>query len=222
MRSDRPSPWRSPAQATRSLGVLALGLSLVSAPPAGARELIDRVMAVVAGHVITLSDVRGALDLRLVRVGAEGDRLGAALARLIDRRLVLQEVDRYQPPEPEARIVDERVAALRASAGSPEAVSAVFAATAMNDARLRDHARDELRIEAYLNQRFAATAQPTEDEVAKEYEARREQYAPLSLAEAFDAIRRRLGETRREALIAEWIAGLRGRAAVTLLYLPGR
>ena len=61
-------------------------------------ETIDRVLAVAGGQVIMLSDVTAALDLGLVPEGGAADsgtdRTGAALARLIDRALVLVEVNR--------------------------------------------------------------------------------------------------------------------------------
>src|SRR5437588_8159692 len=57
-------------------------------------ETIDRVLAVVAGQVIMLTDVIAARDLGLVT--PEGaDPIRGVLARLIDRELVLAEVERY-------------------------------------------------------------------------------------------------------------------------------
>ena len=63
-------------------------------------ETIDRVLAVAGGQVILLSDVTAALDLGLVSDDGAADRVGAALAKLINRDLVLVEANRYAPPEP--------------------------------------------------------------------------------------------------------------------------
>jgi hypothetical protein len=89
------------------LGLVALAASVRS------QELIDRVLAVAAGDLITLSDVRAALDFGLVDAGGAADPVRAALSRLIDRALILDEVNRYAPPEPAAAAIDDRVAQIR-------------------------------------------------------------------------------------------------------------
>ena len=71
-------------------------------------ETIDRVLAVAGGQVIMLSDVTAALDLGLVSDDGAADRIGAALAKLISRDLVLVEVTRYAPPEPADDDVEKR------------------------------------------------------------------------------------------------------------------
>ena len=64
-------------------------------------EIIDRVMAVVGGQPITLSDVHAVLLFRFVDPPAgTRDPLAYALDRSIERTLMLAEVDRFQPPEP--------------------------------------------------------------------------------------------------------------------------
>ena len=74
---------------------------LVALCPVGARgEVIDRVLAILPGEIITLSDVEAALDLGLVEVPAGADRLAGGLTAVIDRVLMLNEVRRVTPPEP--------------------------------------------------------------------------------------------------------------------------
>lgn len=123
-------------------------LLVVQAP-----ELIDRTLALVGGRPITLSDARTALALGLV----EGRDVDAALVqRLIDRELMLREADRYDPPEPNAAQMDDRLAEVRRRAGGDESLAAVLARGGFTEARLRAWMRDDLRIAAYLRQRFAS------------------------------------------------------------------
>ena len=89
-----------------------LALAVVWAAAVGA-DVIDRVLATVEGRVITLSDVRIVKTLGLVAVPAGVDADKAILSALIDRLLVLEEVERYAPPEPDGAAVEERVAAVR-------------------------------------------------------------------------------------------------------------
>jgi len=119
-------------------------------------EIIDRVLAVAAGEVIMLSDVTAARDLGLVKVEGPGDAVGPILAKLIDRELVLAEVDRYAPPEPTAEAVDREVGRIRARFPSADALAAALARSGVDEKHLLEMVRQDLRIRAYLDQRFAS------------------------------------------------------------------
>lgn len=154
----------------------------------GARaEIIDRILATVDGRLITLSDVTAALRFGFVEPPPGSDPVRFALDRLVERELMLTEVDRYGPPEPSAAAIDAAAAAVRARFGSPSQLAAALAQAGLAEDHLRRRLRDDLRIRAYLDQRFAALGQPSDRE-------------------------------RREVLEREWIAGLRRRAEVNILY----
>jgi hypothetical protein len=126
-------------------------------------ETIDRVLAVAGGQVIMLSDVTAALDLGLVPDGGAAnrgadqsiDRVGAALANLIDRALVLVEVNRYAPPEPPDDAIARELAMVRARFPSQQAFESALERSGITEAHLREIIRENLRIRAYVDQRFA-------------------------------------------------------------------
>jgi parvulin-like peptidyl-prolyl isomerase len=157
-------------------------------------EIIDRVLAVVTGEVITQSDVDGAIALGLVPAAgrplgpAQGrkDERSVALDRLIERALMLNEVRRYAPPEPNEAAIDQRLQTIRQRFSSPAALDEALATFGTDEARLREFVRDDLRIQAYLDERFASPE-----------------------------------PGRRNAMIADWLTGLRRRTEVTVLY-PAR
>ena len=122
-----------------------------------AAETIDRVLAVVAGQLIMLSDVVAVRDLGIVPPAAGGDPVGSVLLKLIDRELMLVEVDRYAPPEPEAPEIDREVAGVRARFPSDKAFADVLARTGFDVNHVREVVRQDLRLRAYLDQRFTAT-----------------------------------------------------------------
>jgi hypothetical protein len=138
----------------------AIGNSFVGA------ETIDRVLAVVNGSVITLSDVTAARDLGIVSAGNAADPVRAILSSLIDRTLELSEVDRYAPPEPTAAALARETQAVRARFPTQAAFDAALARAGMDPQRLRDVLRDDLRIRAYLDQRFVAAADRRQQLVA--------------------------------------------------------
>ena len=131
-----------------------LGVSVMSR--SAAAEVIDRVLAVVAGQLITLSDVTAARDLGLESADGAADPVRAILTRLIDRELMLAEVDRYGPPEPSAEAVDREVERVRARFPSPEAFNAALVRSGIDEKHLRETLRQNLRMVAYLDQRFTA------------------------------------------------------------------
>jgi len=130
-------------------------------------DVIDRIMAVVGGQPITLSDVTAALQFRLVEPpSGTPDAVAYGVNRLIERTLILAEVERFQPPEPDPSEITTRVDALERRAGSAAAFDTQLAMTGMTRERLRRHIRDDLRITTYTNQRFGANTPPAERDIA--------------------------------------------------------
>jgi len=142
-------------RAARPLTMLAIVFACAFPRPMSA-ETLDRVLAVVAGRLIMLSDVTAARDLRLVTVdAAAADPIRDVLTRLIDRELVLVEVDRYAPPEPGSDAVDAEMERVRARFGSEGELEAAMARSGLDRQHLRETLRQDLRMRAYLDQRFA-------------------------------------------------------------------
>jgi hypothetical protein len=121
-------------------------------------ETIDRVLAVVAGQLIMLSDVTGAIDLGLQSADGASDPVRAVLTKLIDRELVLAEVDRYAPPEPTSEAVDGELQRVRQRFPSPDAFESALARSGIDDTHLRETLRQDLRMRAYLDQRFSLSS----------------------------------------------------------------
>jgi hypothetical protein len=206
-------------RATRGLGTLALGVALAAAPLRA--EVIDRILAVVNGSIVTLSDVRGAMRLGLVEAPPTGPALQGVRERLIERRLTLMEVERYAPPEPPAEKIDARVAATRARFAAAAEFEGAMAESGLMLDELRRHHRDDLRIDAYLQQRFGAALQPTDEDLTTHYRAHEAAFTRGGELRPFDEVRDEVRAAliaeRREALIRDWIAGLRRRADIIVL-----
>ena len=65
-------------------------------------EVIDRVLAVVGSQVVTLSDARAVIEFGLVQPRPGVDPTSDAIQYLVNRQLMLSEVDRYSSPSPDA------------------------------------------------------------------------------------------------------------------------
>ena len=182
-------------------------------------EIIDRIVAVVAGQVLMLSDLQAARALGLVGSAAGPEPTVGELRELIDRTLILNELRRVPPPDPPAAEVDALLAKMRQRFDSPAAWARTLAASGLDEAQLRGLAADELRIRRYIQERFASSAQPTEAEVTQYLRDRPEVVqAATSPIQAADLARAQLAAQRQQSLVAAWKAELRRRANITELY----
>ena len=207
------------AQRTGLSAALACVLLVAPAAPGRGDDLLDRVLATVEGRVITLSDVRTAVRFGLVAADSSEDVMTAALDRLINRRVILSEVERYAPPEPDPAAIREGVAGIRARFASEAAADAALRAAGLDEAALTEWARNDLRIGQYLRERFADAADPSEEDVEgyirrHEADLRRTGRA-LDDSEVQRLARERVAAERHEAVVAEWVKGLRARAGVS-------
>lgn len=121
-------------------------------------DILDRTLALVGGQPITLSDVRAAIELGLVD-GATSS-VTEMTNRLVDRELILREVQRYAPPAPADSAIDARLIEISQRFASPIAFMKVLETHAFTEARLRAWVRDDLRTDGYLAQRFASAETP--------------------------------------------------------------
>jgi hypothetical protein len=133
----------------------------------------------------------------------------------------MTEIDRYAPPEPPAEKIDAALAAMQAKFRSAEELQAALAETGLTTDQLRRHARDELRIRAYEQERFGYVMQPSEEETLTYYRANPARFTTSGVLRPFDDVRAdvraALLAERRTQLAREWLAGLRRRANITVL-----
>jgi hypothetical protein len=136
------------------LGVLCL--SVVCGATAGAQQLLDRVLARVGSSVITRSDLSAAIGLGLVEPASGPDAEGVSLEQFVQRQVLLAEVARFPAPAPAEAAIDELATAMKTRAGA--ALDELVRSTGIDEARIRDLARDTLRIQGYVRQRFGAAS----------------------------------------------------------------
>ena len=206
----------------RRVAVACVVLILCGASRVRGDEVIDRMLAVVAGDLIMMSDVAAAVEFGLVPQASGSDLTRIVLSQLIDRSLMLAEVDRYAPPEPTAAAVDRELQIVRERFASPEAFESALGRFGVEEASLRETLRANLRLRAYLEQRFSAVP-PSDEEIAEYYRDHVDRFTRDGVPQPIDAVRgdviQALGLDRRQAMVDEWLAGLRRRASITDVYL---
>ena len=186
-------------------------------------HLEDRLVAVVDDDPIFLSDVDRLLALGLVEASPADDvetRRRTALDRLIEERMRLHEVERYELGTVRTTSVDRQLAALEERLRGVDALDELLARQDMDRAALRLLLRRQLRILAYVEERLGPRVSVRADQIEAYYEdeLRAEMSArgaPLpALVEVADAIRGVLRERALNREIEEWTQDLRLRANV--------
>jgi hypothetical protein len=200
-----------------------IALALSSAAFAPDLEVIDRILAVVEGRPITLSDTRAVVALGFEPTPAPPNADHRTVERLIDRLLMLREVERYVPAEPRPEAIDAGVDAVRKRFPDELAFATTLHQVGMPIEDLRRYIRDNLSIDSYLRQRFSFGVDPTEDDVVSYYREHADEFRRDGRLLPFDDVRARVRErligARRDTLIREWVEGLRRRGNIVRLYL---
>jgi hypothetical protein len=194
---------------------LALGLVAIVAGPVAAQALLDRVVARVNGSVLLLSDVRAAAALGLIEAAADTPE---AVEQMVQRALLVEEVNRFPPPEPAGETVDAELARLRTRTGG--SLEAVERDTGVTADYVRLLARDRLRIQVYIDQRFGLTVPLTDEQVLQYYRTHPEEFTANGALVPFDRAqglaRERAGLEQRQRTIDQWLRDLRSRADVSV------
>lgn len=199
--------------------LIALVVGVVSGPANA--DVLDRVLAVVQGRLILLSDVNAARDLGLLPTAESDESTTAVLEVLIDRAMILDEVDRYAPPDPDADELDRQLQLIRSRFPSVGEYSAVLERTGLSERYLRERLRHDLRIRAYLDQRFRV-APASEDDLGLFYREHPELFSSQGDLRPFDQVRAELeqavNDERRRALVEQWVDDLRSRATILRVF----
>ena len=194
--------------------LILLAMPAVARPPAGQAVLVDRLVAIVGEQALTWRDVEAARLLGSIpATGAAAE----AIDRLVTRELMHVEVERLSVAAPIGAAVDERLTRAQQRAGGPEAFTRALRTLGLSEVQAREWVADDLRMDVYVDQRFTAAAQPTDEEVASFFVANAARFAQPGV-DADDAATARaraaLVEVRRRALIDAWLDGLRRRADI--------
>ena len=188
----------------------------MAAAPASAQgarpaELIDRVVARVNGLLILLSDVRAAVALGFIEPGSEADQA----AQMIRRQLLVSEIARFPPQEPPAAAVEAEIARMRARVPDPATLRRDYG---LAPGQIEALARETLRIDAYLAQRFGAEVPITDDQAREYYKAHADEFTRDGALAPFESVlaeaRDRAAAARRRDAVTQWVTELQARADI--------
>lgn len=215
------------------LGAFALLLAGAFAyPQHAAAEVIDRIVAIVNGHIILQSDwdeglsYEALLTNRSLSRFSEDDRR-AVLDRLIDQELLREQMksadfSHATDAEVAARVAEARK--LYPQATSPESWQAVLAQYHLTGSDLDAHVRQQIDLMRLVDARLRPAVQIDSKSIEAYY---RDQFVPqlkqagsseVPLADVAGQIREVLTQEKVSELLVSWLQTLRSEGQV---HIPG-
>ncbi len=153
--SARPFERRVIRWLSVGVGIVAV---LVPAPAAAQTATLDRILAIVDGQIIMHSDVRAFIDLGLVDIPAGPSQEAEVLTWLIERRVVLDQVDRFVVADPDPGAVDQRLDLVRSRLPGDVELDLILERVGLASDDLRQLVADDIRRDAYVADRFDVVA----------------------------------------------------------------
>jgi hypothetical protein len=218
------------------LGLFLLMLQQPAAPamPAGA-VVLDHVVAVINGSVILQSDVNEEVDYSILQPFTNrGGRTTPqrALQRLIDRDLILQQMQTQQTePPPTDEEVQQELNQLRAvipecaqyHCKTEEGWRAFLKANGLDEKEVEEHWKQRMQILAFIQSRFGAGVHITPAEIDSYYnkslvpQYQGKPIKPPPLSAVSSRVQEILLQQRVSSLLLEWLQSLKSEGSVSIL-----
>jgi hypothetical protein len=215
---------------------LFLLLQQTAAPPIPAGAVVlDHVVAVINGSVILQSDVNEEIDYSVLQPFTNrGSRTTPqrALQRLIDRDLILQQMQTQQSvPEPTDEAVQQELTQLRAvipdcaqyHCKTEEGWQAFLKANGMTEEEVEKHWKQRMQILAFVQSRFGGGVHITLAEIDDYYnktllpQYKGKAVKPPPLSEISSRVQEILLQQRVSSLLLEWLQSLKSEGSVSIL-----
>jgi hypothetical protein len=173
-------------------------------------EVIDRIVALVDGHIITLSDLRKEREIRakLNETAIDDDK--ALINELIDEYVIEQQIAEY----PNVNVSEEQI---------DQALRTLSTKDNSAPAEIRAAMRRRIRAQEFFALKFGASIRPTEEQIQKYYS---EIFLPAAQAKGLNpipaltdsamasAIRDNVIQETLDGEVKTWLDAIRKRSIV--------
>jgi peptidyl-prolyl cis-trans isomerase SurA len=207
---------------------LIFGLLLLSAGTSLGGELLDRMVANVNGHVILQSDWEDELRYESLMAGRQIESLSsangkAALDRLIDQELIVEQMRASEIKPPAAEEINQHLEEIKADYvrdKNAEKWNTALSEYELTEDDIRNHIALELTqlrlVDAHLRPSIQIDAPAVADYYRNQFlpELTRSGAKQVSLQQATPKIREILTQQQMNRMLASWLEGLRSQAQI--------
>jgi hypothetical protein len=210
-------------RAKRAAAIALIVLAAAAVVPVIGAQVVDRVIAVVSGSVIMLSDARAALTLGLFDAEDAPDPIASAMRWLIDRRLVLDEAGRGERIAVDAAALGQAVEQVKQRFASGDEYRRALEGLGLDDAGVTRLVRETMVVRQYVEARFESALPATDGELRAYYASHADRFVQqgrqLSFEEALADVTAAVQQELRTQAVSAWMDRLRRRADIREVYV---
>jgi hypothetical protein len=211
--------------------VVAGFLILAATPALRAGEVIDRIVAIVNGHVILQSQLEDDLcfeaftEARPIKSAADEDRR-SALSRLVDQELLREQIQGSDLPQPSPDNIKKRIGEIRAAypeATTDSAWRTTLALYGLDEKQLESRIALQLQLMREVDVRMRPSVQIENQSIESYYhnvflpELHKTGAQDVPLPEVANRIREILTQQKIDELFNSWLQSLRKESKVRTL-----
>ena len=194
-------------------------------PGSSAVIVLDRILAVVNGEVISLSDVESDL-FYFSKVEPPPQRdLGGTLSdsairtgirELINQKLLLAEAKRFDVEDPTERQIDHELEIIQNRFPSPAAFEMALRRNAMTPEDLRQRVKEHLRVNRFVDQRIRFFVILLPEEISQYYSENQGKFQHKTYEEAEKEIEMFLTEAKAKGKLEAYLSNLKTKASIQI------
>jgi hypothetical protein len=210
--------WQAPmsfALKTAGLTILLILIFFLPFPPASGM-VIDQILAVVNGHLITQSDIRIQTLFSLEFPLFEDKEKDAHLQFAIDQVLLLEDAEKFATEKPASNDINEVLNKIELTAGSEEKLALLLSREGINKNDLKELISRYLISKKFVEQRINYFIFISDNEIESYYNDHFADWNGSTLEMARTRIYPLLFEQKRREKLGEFLIKRRGRASIQM------
>ena len=185
-------------------------------PQIGHSIILDRILVVVNGDMITASDFRTA---EVIHISEKSIHQEAFLERLIDEKLLIEEAQRFEIPIPQERDVSKSLLNLKERYRSEKVFQKILIEKGITQEMVNEGLKNQLLITRFLDQRINFFVLVTPKELNQYYENHQNDYPGRELDEVLQGeIEQKLIHTKAEKKKREYLSKLRRDSEIQMVH----
>jgi len=185
-------------------------------PLLGQSLILDRVFVVVNGEMITASDLRTA---EVIHVSEKPIHQEALLERLIDEKLLIEEAQRFEIPNPQEGEVSLSLLNLKERYRSEKVFQEVLKEKGITQEMVNEGLKNQLLITRFLDQRINFFVLVTPKEMNQYYEKHQKDYPGREFDEVLQGeIEQKLIHAKAEKKKRAYLSKLRKDSKIRMVH----
>ncbi len=183
--------------------------------------VLDRVLAVVNGEIVSLSEVESELIFfdqvnPAPEKGFSDSDIQAGIQKLIDHKLLLAEAKRFDVEDPTPKQIQEKLEEIQKRFSTPGGFEKALRQNAMTLEDLKQKIAEHMIVDRFIDQRIRFFVIVLPEEIASYYAEHQADFQGRPLDEVEKDIERILLEQKEKTKLEDYLTKLRTKANVQI------